>query len=92
MQNPFETKGVNLDQMVAIIANEEAIAQFLVDIKTDYRIQRAMGPDENDHLLNGTYVIDDILARLSQLEPARKEYFARLAEEDEKRRQEEENS
>lgn len=92
MENIFEKKGIDLDQMVAIIANQEAIVKFLEDIKTDYRIQRAMGPDENDHLLNGTYVIDDILTRLSKLEPARKEYFARLAEEEANKKKEEENT
>lgn len=83
--NPFETKGLNIDQIVSLITYEKEIVCFLEDIKQDYRIQRAMAEDENDRLLIGTRIIDDIIDRLSQLEPARKAYFDKLKEEEEKK-------
>ena len=89
MQNPFETKGLNIDQMVSLITYEKEIVLFLEDIKADYRIQRAMWEDENNILLTGTRIIDDIVSRLSQLEPARKEYFAKIKEEEDNKKEEE---
>lgn len=81
--NPFETKGLNIDQIVSLITYDKEIVLFLEDIKADYRIRRAMDKDENDALLIGTRVIDDIITRLLSLESARKEYFAKLEEEKE---------
>lgn len=86
--NPFETKGLNIDQIVNLITYEKEIVLFLEDIKADYRIQRAMWEDLNDRLLTGTRIIDDIISRLSQLEPARKEYFEKLKEEEEREKNE----
>ena len=88
----FKKTWLTIEEIVNIITYSKDIENFLLDIQNDYRIQRAMAEDENDRLLTGTRIIDDIINRLWQLETARREYFEKLKEEENKKLQEQINN
>jgi len=77
MENPFNKWWLSLEWMLYILEYKKDITSFLLDIQADYRIQRAMGEDEWDRLLNWTRVIDDIINRIPKLEEARSEFIAK---------------
>ena len=82
MENPFKQWWLSIDWILHIIEFEKDFTNFLLDIQADYRIQRAMGEDEGNVLLNWTRVIDDIIWRIANLEEAREQYYAKLKEEE----------
>jgi len=89
MKNPFWEWWLSIEWILHIIEYEKDIIKFLLDIRSDYRIQRAMWPDEWDKLLNWTYVIDDIISRIPKLEEARAEYFEKKKQQEEEKREKE---
>lgn len=84
MENIFNKWWLSLEGMINIISYEKDFINFLLDIQSDYRIQRALWEDEWDRLLNWTRIIDDIISRIPQLNQARLDYLEkkRLEEEE----------
>lgn len=80
MKNPFIKWWLSIEEIVNIEEHKQAFINFLLDIQTDYRIQRAMWVDEWDKLLTWTAIIDDVISRMKRLEEAREEYYAKLKE------------
>jgi len=82
MENPFNQWWLSIEWVLHLIEYEKDFVNFLLDVQSDYRIQRAMWEDEWNVLLTWTRIIDDIIWRLSKLEEARSKYFAKKKQEE----------
>lgn len=84
----FEKSWLTIDNIVNIITYEADFKNYLLDIQNSYRIERAMGDDPWNKLLTKAEWIDDIISLLSNLEPAREEYFKAIKKQEEEKIQE----